>query len=231
MGSIRLSILALVALAAPVLGIELTCGACWDHCLEKHSKHWKRKDSPPFKFYNLTAECKTAECGACCNGELVKVPGPNGRYFVAWYWVSPSDPGLKARPLPADWGTGGSLPIDIRAGDIRKDGQLVERVAPERTASRGYFRDTPRDCEDEPYLHPCEMAVCRQYQEGLRECEKLDNRIECDWRNLDRAKEGNRICKEAGMTYFTPVPEGEYGPGRIEVPETPIHQSKGRPGK
>lgn len=200
--------------------------------MEKHAEHYnKRRTKSVLEYHDLTAECKTAECGACANGELVKTPTPNGKYFMEWHWEVPWNPGKKVRPLPPYWGTGGSRPLDIREGDVYVDGKLVKRVSSDPNRGRGYFNTRFRKCEGSPNLHPCEVPVCMQYQAGLRECAGLDDRIQCDSNNLARMIEGSRICKENGETYFVPVPDDEYGQGLIEVPETPIQTIRGKPEK
>ncbi|MCY4593988.1 MAG: hypothetical protein OXC19_04230 [Bryobacterales bacterium] len=225
--STQIFVLALLVFAGSTFAIELTCGACREDCRAKHAKHWNEKR--PYKFYDLSAECETAECGACCNGELVKTPSPNGKYFVAWWYEDPLNPGQRVRPLPPSWSTSGRRPSDIRLGDVYKDGNLVERVVWKPNTGRGYFDLERRDCENNPYLHPCQVEVCKQSQKRLRVCESLADRIECDSKNLQEAIKGGRYCRETGQTYFVPVDPGRYGQGYIEVPETPIYTYKGKP--
>ena len=220
---------ALLAIPAPSQAIELTCGACRENCKIKYSKYAQNAQKRPYRYFELKHDCFYEECGACSNGESVKVPNShNGKYNVRWYFQAPSNPGKPVRPLPQAWGTSGVPPIDIRLGDVYVDGNLVERVASEPTRSRGYFSDLPVDCEAMTSWHQCTIDVCKEYQRGLRECARLDDRILCDWENVYRMHLGGRHCRETGQTNLRPIPPEEYpAQGRIEVPEGPVYRQGG----
>lgn len=72
----RVFVVAWLIFAGPASAVELMCGACKDNCRAKRAKHWNEKRL--HKYYDLWAERETAECGGCCNGELVKAPSQNG---------------------------------------------------------------------------------------------------------------------------------------------------------
>ena len=198
-----------LAVPEPARSIDLTCGACWEHCArqtEYFAKDWSEID---WKERNGRWvgqwQCYEEQCGACINGKFVRTRNIFGRYTGGSQIEDPTNPGSHVHPLPHIYGTEGFSPPDIREGDVYVDGKLAKRVTPHRAWWRPYIRF--RLCSLEPT--ECRRNACVEFKKHKEECGGLADQVDCVMKYENRLLAMSRAC----------VAKGEAGVIRIETAE------------
>ncbi len=201
----------------PARSIDLTCGACWDHCArttKSFARDWSEIGSKErHGRWVRQWQCYEEQCGACINGKYV-------RYTGGYQIEDPANPGVHVHPLPHIYGTGGFSPPDIREGDVYLDGKLAKRVTPNRAWWRPYIRF--RVCSVEPT--ECRRNACVEFAKHKEECGGLEDQVDCVVSGEIRLLAMSRAC----------VAKGEAGVIRIETAEEAAEHRrmhKGLPGE
>ena len=202
-----------LALAAPkpARSMETTCGACRDHCIRQNEKYRKTGRKNMAKYSRLMQDCIYEECGACSNGEPVKVRDGRGMYTGELYYSDPANPGFPVHALPYNHGTGGLPPLDIRVGDEYVAGKLTKRVAAKRVPYRIYIREFRLPCVQS--ATECMRETCVEYEKHKEACGGLEDQVNCVIQFESRLLAMTKLCiakGKGGIRLETPEETAEH---------------------